>query len=322
MRKILFIIPFFLWTCGDSTYSNTTDMFVEHINSVIEEPNNKISSEDILWWRYSDSFYLSDSTNEIYNDLYFVQLKDFKRKEMDTDRFENDKEGLKRYLKNYSPEYEFGYGYYLLYTNADSTMNDKDIEGNNYNKRFKTFTHIYKLEQNFFNEEYEPSLQVESLYGFRPFDFDLSGQFGTTSAFLHDLFKELQVGDSSNFQEYMSEWSNIVNDDLKGIIQLKALEFKRDINIFFAFDTGSGSCTDITNGDWVYPDLDNTTAAFKFNSDNTFNYSSTYFLTTRYGTWESFGDCSYEIKYQNGDKKVLYISGDTFNIGNTEYRKY
>ena len=46
-------------------------------------------------------------------------------------------------------------------------------------------------------------------------------------------------------------------------------------------------------GDWVYPNYENATGAFKFNSDKSFNYSSIFFSITRYGTWEKVDECTY-----------------------------
>ena len=86
----------------------------------------------------------------------------------------------------------------------------------------------------------------------------------------------------------------------------------------------STDCTEnsISDGDWAYPNFDDATAAFKFNSDYTFNYSNTYTNTTRYGTWKIIDNCSYQLKFRNGDMKTVYISGDSFNIGSTKYKKY
>ncbi len=74
--------------------------------------------------------------------------------------------------------------------------------------------------------------------------------------------------------------------------------------------------------DWVYPNFENATAAFKFNSDNTFNYSSVFFNITRYGTWEQLDNCSFKLTYQNGDSKTINISNNSFYIGETRYIKY
>ena len=74
--------------------------------------------------------------------------------------------------------------------------------------------------------------------------------------------------------------------------------------------------------DWVYPNYDNATGAFKFNSDKSFNYSSTFFSISRYGTWEKVDECTYLLIYQNGDTQTVSISNDMFYIGETGYIRY
>jgi len=82
-------------------------------------------------------------------------------------------------------------------------------------------------------------------------------------------------------------------------------------------------CTEsLISFDWVYPNYKDTTAAFKFNSDNTFNYSSVVFKITRYGTWQQLESCNFRLTYQNGDIKDITISDDSFLIGSTEYKRY
>jgi antitoxin component YwqK of YwqJK toxin-antitoxin module len=74
--------------------------------------------------------------------------------------------------------------------------------------------------------------------------------------------------------------------------------------------------------DWVYPNYENATRAFKFMSDKSFNYSSTSFSITRYGTWKKVGECTYLLTYQNGDNQVVSISNDMFYIFATRYIRY
>mgnify|MGYP001189230006 CR=1 FL=1 len=90
-------------------------------------------------------------------------------------------------------------------------------------------------------------------------------------------------------------------------------------------NTIQSTCTDsLVSYDWVYPDYNNAVGAFKFSSDKSFNYSTTMFGgVTRYGTWKSLDHCSFELKYSNGDIKVITISnGRTFKIGSTTYYAY
>jgi len=78
--------------------------------------------------------------------------------------------------------------------------------------------------------------------------------------------------------------------------------------------------------DWVYPNYENATGAFKFMSNKSFNYSSTFFSITRYGTWKKVDECTYLLIYQNGDTQTVSISGDKYNdmfyIGETGYIRY
>ena len=78
--------------------------------------------------------------------------------------------------------------------------------------------------------------------------------------------------------------------------------------------------------DWVYPNYENATGAFKFMSNKSFNYSSTFFSITRYGIWKKVDECTYLLIYQNGDTQTVSISGDKYNdmfyIGETGYIRY
>jgi len=90
------------------------------------------------------------------------------------------------------------------------------------------------------------------------------------------------------------------------------------VNMLFPIQTKKCSIVD----DWVYPNYENATGAFKFNSDKSFSYSSTFFSITRYGTWKKLDDCTYLLTYQNGDTQTVSISNDTFDIGETVYIRY
>ncbi len=84
------------------------------------------------------------------------------------------------------------------------------------------------------------------------------------------------------------------------------------------------SCSDydLTSVDWVYPNYSNASAAWKFNSGGDFNYSSTYFNTSRNGSWTRSG-CNVTLYYYDtGERKTINISGDKFTIGSTTYRAY
>ena len=98
------------------------------------------------------------------------------------------------------------------------------------------------------------------------------------------------------------------------------------IPLFFGCSRVNNDNINCTNNlisyDWVYPNYENASAAFKFNSDNTFNYSSVFFNITRYGTWEQLDNCSFKLTYQNGDIKTINISNSSFYIGETRYIKY
>ena len=84
------------------------------------------------------------------------------------------------------------------------------------------------------------------------------------------------------------------------------------------------SCSDydLVSVDWVYPDYNNAQAAWKFNSGGTFNYSSIYFNTTRYGSWTRNG-CNVTLYYSDtGESKTINISSNRFTIGSTTYKAY
>ena len=84
------------------------------------------------------------------------------------------------------------------------------------------------------------------------------------------------------------------------------------------------SCSDydLTGVDWVYPNYNNASAAWKFNSGGDFNYSSTYFNVSRYGSWTRSG-CNVTLYYYDtGERKTINISGGTFTIESTTYRAY
>ncbi len=115
----------------------------------------------------------------------------------------------------------------------------------------------------------------------------------------------------------MMEWDKKLNENIVDMIK-----FDAEGLAYFQLFLNPSSCSSLTGGDWAYPNFDNATAAFKFNSNNTFNYSNTYTNTTRYGTWKSIDDCSYQLKYGNGDIRILYISDNSFTIGSTKYKKY
>jgi len=76
--------------------------------------------------------------------------------------------------------------------------------------------------------------------------------------------------------------------------------------------------------DWVYPNINNPTGAWKFSDDGTFNYSTTMFGgNTRKGKWEDIGNSQIRLKYNDGKTGVVEItSKNTFKVGSTTYNRY
>ena len=317
----------------DSNQKKTKEMFANHINEVIGNPEDKINSDDILWYTREDSERGGYDPEDSAAIIYFVQLKDFKRKEISDEMGDDIGENRKK-LANFSYDYNFGTGYYILYTISD-LLNYERIwlskvqlwfsvghpESRNEFLFYESFTDTYKLEQNMFTiSSSGKAFYVDER---NPLQNDMSFSSWPNPAF-DDFFEEVNAGNASNFQKYMSKYNAEVNEAIKVKIQydtqsLKKL--KRNMSLFYS-GSGSGSCSSLSGGDWVYPNFDNATAAFKFNSNNTFNYSNTYTNTSRYGKWKSINDCAYQLKYRNGNVQTIYISGDSFTIGSTEYRKY
>ena len=80
----------------------------------------------------------------------------------------------------------------------------------------------------------------------------------------------------------------------------------------------------IADYDWCYPDCQDPTAAFKFHTEGTFNYSTTMFGgMSRYGSWSDIGNSKIKLLYNdNGSTNVLnIISNSAFQIGSTIYKK-
>jgi len=80
----------------------------------------------------------------------------------------------------------------------------------------------------------------------------------------------------------------------------------------------------IVDYDWCYPNCQNPTAAFKFHSEGTFNYSTIMFGgISRYGSWSDIGNNEIKLLYNddNSINSLNIISNSTFQIGSTIYRK-
>ena len=102
--------------------------------------------------------------------------------------------------------------------------------------------------------------------------------------------------------------------------------------------TKQPSGKDLIGYDWVYPDMNNLMAAWKFSSDGTFNVSQKAFGgSTRRGIWKDLGDGQVELIYDDdgyvvsGDGgsahvsakgKITLLSKLRFQIGSTIYKRY
>ena len=81
--------------------------------------------------------------------------------------------------------------------------------------------------------------------------------------------------------------------------------------------------------DWCQPSCSNASMAWKFSSDNTFNYSTTLFGgMSAWGTWSEIGNNQIELTYTKtttGDiipKKLLSMPNcNSLKIGSTIYRR-
>ena len=324
----------------------TIEKLVNDVNSLIDNPEDKIESNDILWFRKynyttnreSEERYVkeipADEDKPIKHAIFYIQLDDYRRSER-TDNLGSDYAENREMLLNFSYDYSFGNGYYIYYSTPAAyrifeddhpyypgVSEDLDILDywGGFGDRYKTLLplEIYRLEQNLFSEDRNsnpPSSRMTILaIG------DEKVKINPVEKY--DVFDHSRV-DGQNFRNIMMKWDQKLNENIIELVKIDAEDLKDfQLSISLLNVGGSSSCSSLSDGDWAYPNFDNATAAFKFNSNNTFNYSNTYTNTTRYGTWESIDNCSYQLKYRNGDMKTIYISGDSFTIGSTKYKKY
>ena len=98
------------------------------------------------------------------------------------------------------------------------------------------------------------------------------------------------------------------------------------------------SGNDLIGYDWVYPDMTNLMAAWKFSSDGTFNISQIAFGgSTRNGVWKDVGNGKVELIYDDGGyvvsgdggsanidarSTIMLISKTEFQLGSTIYKRY
>ncbi len=98
------------------------------------------------------------------------------------------------------------------------------------------------------------------------------------------------------------------------------------------------SGNDLIGYDWVYPDMTNLMAAWKFSSDGTFNVSQIAFGgSTRNGVWKDVGNGKVELIYDDGGyvvsgdggsanvdarSTIMLISKTEFQLGSTIYKRY
>jgi|TARA_B100000315_G_C14431931_1_gene520538 hypothetical protein len=102
--------------------------------------------------------------------------------------------------------------------------------------------------------------------------------------------------------------------------------------------TKQPSGKDLIGYDWVYPDMNNLMAAWKFSSDGTFNVSQKAFGgSTRRGQWKDLGNGQVELIYDDGGfvrsgdggsanvdarTTITLSSKSKFQLGSTVYRRY
>ncbi len=95
---------------------------------------------------------------------------------------------------------------------------------------------------------------------------------------------------------------------------------------------------DLVGYDWVYPDMNNLMAAWKFSGDRTFNVSQkTFGGSTRRGQWKDLGNGQVELIYDDGGfvrsgdggsanvdarATITLLSKSKFQLGSTVYRRY
>ena len=96
--------------------------------------------------------------------------------------------------------------------------------------------------------------------------------------------------------------------------------------------------SELVGYDWVYPDMNNLRAAWKFSSDGTFNVSKKDFGgSTRRGQWKDLGNGQVELIYDDGGfvrsgdggsanvdarTTITLSSKSKFQLGSTVYRRY
>ena len=102
---------------------------------------------------------------------------------------------------------------------------------------------------------------------------------------------------------------------------------------FWGCEDTKPSGKDLVGHDWVYPDMENLMAIWKFMDDGTFNVSQKMFGgSTRYGKWKDLGNGKVQLTYDDGGfvkgtqvnatDTIIMISKTQFQIGSTIYRRH
>jgi hypothetical protein len=102
---------------------------------------------------------------------------------------------------------------------------------------------------------------------------------------------------------------------------------------FWGCEDTKPSGKDLVGHDWVYPDMENMMAAWKFMDDGTFNVSQKMFGgSTRYGQWKDSGNGKVQLTYDDGGfvkgtqvkatDTIAMISKTQFQLGSTIYRRH
>ena len=102
---------------------------------------------------------------------------------------------------------------------------------------------------------------------------------------------------------------------------------------FWGCEDTKPSGKSLVGHDWVYPDMENMMAAWKFMDDDTFNVSQKMFGgSTRYGKWKDLGNGKVQLTYDDGGfvkgtqvkatDTITIISKTQFQLGSTTYRRY
>ena len=125
----------------------------------------------------------------------------------------------------------------------------------------------------------------------------------------------------------MDEWSSL--DDMENDSYSDGYDWgfeqaqKCADKVGFEFGGGRGVDEDCLIGyDWCYPNCNNATGAWKFNSDNSFNYSTTMFGGMyNTGTWTMNEDGNININGRNGSQTLEMPDCNTLKVGTTLYEK-